>query len=157
MTVTRVSPLTRTPNSHHYHCLISSLRSVLFCSHFISSSPSKSASEIDPFVVLLRESRRRRRGFHLFEPKGRKEGRREGRRLQVAKCICRRNRARPSCSQPESPFPPLPFPSLLFPSLPPAATERLGSPSLLCLQFCSFSSRTWRRVIKGLRRRRHLS
>ena len=109
MTVTRVSPLTRTPNSHHYHCLISSLRSVLFCSHFISSSPSKSASEIDPFVVLLRESRRRRRGFHLFEPKGRKEGRREGRRLQVAKCICRRNRARPSCSQPESPFPSLPF------------------------------------------------
>ena len=37
------------------------------------------ASEIDPFAVLLRESsRRRRRGFHLFEAQGRKEGRREG-------------------------------------------------------------------------------
>ena len=81
-------------NSHHYHCFMA--RSAQFCSHFISSSspPSLSKSASERAAGSIRESRRRRRGFHLFEvfePGGWKEGRR---RPQVAKCIYRRNRAR---------------------------------------------------------------
>ena len=68
-------------------------------------------------------------------------------RPPVAKCICRRNRpsVRHACSL------------LRF---PPAATKRLGSPSLLCPTFlCSppLSSVSSHRAIKGLRRRRHLT
>ena len=87
-----------------------------------------SASGVDPFadLLLLRESRRRRRrGFHLFEP--------ERRGLQLRNAFADEI-VRPSCLQ---------LPSL--PPFPPAATKRLGSPSLLCpSSFPPFSASVFR-------------
>ena len=101
-------------------------------SHFISSSASKSASERGrsirrspppPRIATTTETER------LPFVRARKT------RPPVAKCICRRNRpsVRHACSL------------LRF---PPAATKRLGSPSLLCpsflLSFPLFSASVFR-------------
>ena len=133
---TRVSPFApflnphaRASKSHHWHCFIAFICFIpvrffsLSLYFLIDIEIGERASGVDPFadLLLLRESRRRRRrrGFHLFEPERRT-------RPPVAKCICRRNRpsVRHACSL------------LRF---PPAATKRLGSPSLLCPSFPLFS------------------